>query len=373
MSPQFIPMSSSSFISSTSTSNTPTSSYSSKRDQTVATQSVQSKPLTLSFEPKMQSRTDWKDVSKGVPIRTRRFTTIVSTDKPTLKSMLQRPLIDKPSATLELPPNLQHNNSALPKQIPKSIRERRYTTIVSTGTKSLSKGIHQNIRPPINVKNFELVQNPRDNKLTLAPIPTKPVTESSTHLLLNRPVIIKKIDTGDSVVQSTSVRQRRDTIDRSPPSSSNKQTNVKPTTSATASKLSTPSIVVVKPSSFNLQKKVSTASIALDGKSVVMQKIRLIPSNVKIIGKNNIVKNITEKVIDSDDDSTAPPPRKQQQMSAMSMSAGTNNTVHGYLISQIRGLGKIVAKKLFAAYSVKLLDGTKLFQTFKHCTDYLNT
>lgn len=365
MSPQFMPAASSSFISSTSNA--------SKEDETIAS-SIQSKAVTLSMAPKMQSNTDWKDVTKGVPIRKRRFTTIVSTDKPTLKSMLEKPLIGKPSATLEflpkllaLPPNLKENNSSMPKQIPKSIRDRRYTTIVSTGAKPFSKGIHRNSRPPTSVKNFELVQNPGSKELTLAPIPTKPVKETPTQLTLNRPVVIKKIDAADSVVQSTTNKQ---------------PTTVKLVPSTTASKLSTAPIVVVKPSSFNLNfpKKVSTASIALDGKSVVMKKIgclptvRLMPSNIKILGKGQIFKNVREptEIIDSDDEKTAPLPPRKQQISALSMHAGTNNTIHGYLISQNCDLGKIKAKKLFAAYSVIMSDGTKLFQTFKHCSDYLN-
>lgn len=369
MSPQFMPESSSSFIS----SSTPNLS---KEDQSIAS-SIQSKAVTLSMAPKMQSNTEWKDVSKGVPIRKRRFTTIVSTDKPTLKSMLEKPLLDKPSATLnftrkllELPPNLVENNSSMPKRsIPKSIRDRRYTTIVSTGTKSFSKGIHQNSRPPTSVKNFELVQNPGSKELTLAPIPAKPVNEAPTQLTLNRPVVIKKIDAADSVVQSTANKQL---------------TNVKLVTSTTATKLSTAPIVVVKPSSFNLNfpKKVSTASIALDGKSVVMKKIggfptvRLTPSNIKILRKGQIIKNIREptQVIDATaDERTAPvqPPRLQQ-ISALSMHAGTNNTILGYVISQNCDLGKIKAKKLFAAYSLSMPDGAKLFQTFKQCSDYLN-
>lgn len=386
MSPQYLPTSSSSWTSSTSTSNAPKSSYlvpAPKREQATAT-TIQSKPITLSFAPNMQSTTDWKDVSKGVPIRKRRFTTIVSDGKPTLKSILQRPIIDKPSKTVELPSNVRQNNSAMSKQVAQSIRERRYTTIVSTGAKPLFKNNSPNVRPPTNVKNFELVQNP-GNKLTLAPIP---VTESPTQLIINRPVIIKKIDSADSIAQPTSLRQRSKTIDRSnklqphrPLSPSNQQTNARPTTttSTIVSKLSTAPIVVIKPSSLNLSfpKKVSTphASNALDGKSVIMKKLplptlRLMPSNIKILGKNKISRNITE-IIDSDDE-TAPPPPKKLLASSNSMSTGTNNTVNGYLVSQIRGLGKIMAKKLFAAYSVNLLDGSKLFHTFKHCTDYLN-
>lgn len=384
MSPEFIekplvPSASSSWIS--SASNAPH-----KREQLFAT-TIQSRPITLSFAPNMQSSTDWKDVSKGVPIRARRFTTIASDGKPTLKSILQRPTIDKP---VELASNEPQDKAVRSKPIPNSIRERRYTTIVSTGSKTLIKNVSPHVRPTINVKNFELLHNP-DNKLTLAP-KSEPVTESPTQLILNRPVIIKKIDSIDTTVQPTSLRQRSKTIDRitslpfnRPLSPSNKQTMVKPATSTIASKLSTGPIRVVKPSNLNLNLPVkvttSHASIASDGKTVVMKKLpmlRLMPSNVRILGQNKITRNSTEttEIIDSDDETAAaaapPSSSRKLQSSSKSMSTGTNNTVNGYLISQIRGLGKIMAKKLFAAYSVHLLDGSKLFHTFKHCTDYLN-
>lgn len=360
MSPQFITTSSSA-----STSTASTSSYLTKQGQSMF-KSIQSKPKALSIQPNMQSNTDWKDISKGVPIRARRFTTIVSTDKPTLKSMLlQKPLIDQPNVT--------PNDSAVSKPIPSSIRKRRYTSI-STCSK------HLNIRPPINVKNFELVQNP-GNKLTLAPIS---VTDASIPpLVLNRPVIIKKINAADGILVKKSETFNRS---KTPLSWSNKQTNVKPpATSTIATKLSTAPIVVVKPSNFNLNlpKKLSAVrpSIVLGGKSVVLKKLptlRVMPTNMKILGKNEtLLRNntTTTQFIHSDDDDASPrplPPTRKQQTSTKTMPAETNNTIHGFIVSQVRGLGKIQAKKLFAAYSVRLLEGTKLFQTFEHCTDYLN-
>ncbi len=355
MSPKFISASHDSLISPTTTA----SSYSTDP-------SIQSKSSTVSMTPIMESNTDWKDVSRGVPIRARRFTTIVSNDKPVLKSMLQNSFGDKSAAVTLTPNKDDEKNSTIPKQNPNRIRERRYTTIVSTDGKPLSRKNHTQ-RPTINVKSFELLQNP-EHKLTLASIPVK--KESPTQVILNRPVIIKKLDkTQSSIVESQ----------KGPLSPSSKQTYGRPVTST---KSSTAPIVVVKPSSFNLNMpaKVGGASIALDGKSFVMKKInnlptlRLMPSNIKILGKAKIMKNVTDTVQQIGDcvDDKSLILSKRPQTSTKSLSAGTNNTVNGYLISQIRGLGKIMAKKLFAAYSVNLLSGSKLFHTFKHCTEHLN-
>ncbi|KAG4075032.1 hypothetical protein HA402_004578 [Bradysia odoriphaga] len=365
MSPEFLGASSST----PSTSTATTAKYSTES-------AIQSKPTTLTLTNTMQSNSDWKDVAKGVPIRGRRFTTFVPNNKPTLKRMLQQPIADKPSP-VDKPLNVQPEPevNAKPKSIPSSIRERRYTTIVSTGGKPLiTKNLFQSVRPPVNVKNFELVQNP-GNKLTLAPIPVK---DSSSHVLLNRPVIIKKIDAAHPVTlhRSKSI-DLLNPLKHRPLSPSNKQSNIRPVASTSvAGRQSSGPVMVIKPSNFNLNMpaKVSSASIALDGKSFVLKKsnhpvptLRLMPPNIRNSVNRNPIKVETEstQLTDSDDESTSKP-------LATSMPSETSQTVNGYFISQVEGLGKIMAKRLFAAYSLNLPGGSKVFRTFKICVDYLN-
>lgn len=358
LSPQFL----------ASASDAPASNNTTESDPSIES-TIQAKPITLSFAPNMQSNADWKDVSKGVPIRNRRFTTFASNNKSTLKRILQRPIVNSPSAAdKSLTPNVQEETISITKPNPPSIRERRYTTIISNDDKPMIvKNPFHRVRPPMNVKNFELVQNP-GNKLTLTPIPVK---ESSSQLMFNRPVTIKKVDAPDSVTIHRT--DRLNPLKHRPLSPSNKQSISRPVAStslASSSSTSSAPIVVVKPSNFNLNvpTKVSAASIALDGKSVIVKRInqpaptfRLVPSNIRKVPARKPVK-VEPHVIDSDDDESLP----------KRPAVGSDCTVNGYFISQVQGLGKIMAKKLFANYSLNLPGGSKLFQTLKLCVDYLN-
>lgn len=345
------------------------------------------KPITMSLADNISfnSATDSNDIRKGVPIKGRRYTTIVSSgNKPILKSMLQKP-VNKPSTIVkdiepaESSSNVQSSNTAAQAPNKIGIRERRYTTIISTGGKPLLKKPFV-VRPPVKVKNFELIQN-EGKQLTLAPIP---VTNSSAQLTLNRPVIIKKVGIANPSTQPNMLRQRSKTIDRSKPvkisirplSPSNKQGNLKPSTATVPSKLST--VSVVKPSSFNLNLP-PKGTIASDTKKY--PTLRLIPAkNFKLAstaGPSNITQitsNIvdTTEIIDSDDEMTPASLPKKQQKATNSTKTSINKPINGYLISQIHSLGKLPTKKLLTAYSVNFSDGAKLFHTFKHCSDYLN-
>lgn len=331
----------------------------STESQSPSQTAIEAKPVTLSVAPTMDSKSDWKDITKGVPIRTRRFTSD-DTKKPLLKTMLEKSIVaDKQS----------HASDSTAKRI----RERRYTTIISTGGKPMhTKTLNQFT----NVPNVKTVPKKPTSELTLIPIVDNRRTS-------NKPVIIKKIHPTNSIL-----RQSSGPLTYRPLSPSNKQAIVKPITLSSSKPSTISPVIVVKPS--NLPPKVT----ALGGKSIVIKKInpqmlRLVPSNVKIVGQNKVIKPIpdTIKIIKTESDAAPSssaasssstthamqPPRKQQQTAvANHLSTGTNNTVNGYLISQVLGLGKIMAKRLFAAYSVNLLGGSKLFHTFQHCVDYLN-
>ncbi|KAJ6632857.1 MAX gene-associated protein [Pseudolycoriella hygida] len=333
------------------------------------------KSITLSYAPNMQSHADWKDVSKGVPIRARRFTTFVpDTSKPTLKSLLQKPVVSKTLETFVPPSTIGPMNPTTSKQqnLPGQIRERRFTTIVSSGTKTLVKNPPQNVRPPITAKNFELIQQ-TGNKLTLAPIP---VTQSLHQSLLNRSVILKRVGT----IMPSELRKRSKTIDHNLFQANVVKTSlpqtkpiiVQPTTSALASK-AIPPVLVVNPSSANIPKK--TTAITSDGKKIIVTKlaptVRILPSNFKLLSTST--KNIKDstEVIDIDNESQRKVPKKPETLMIPKVPA-QGDTVNGFIISQIRPLGKIMARKLYGAYSVNLPGGSKLFQTFKNCTDYVN-
>lgn len=352
MAPHFMPLSSSSF-------STPT-----------LTASIQSKPITLSVTSNMQSNTESKNVSKGVPIRGRRFTAMPNTAKPILKSMLQQSVVGKSPVDISVVQPMPR------KDAPNKITGRRYTTFVSPSVKPI------NLQRP-NLMNFKLVQKPgnmvtlgkQGNGLTLTPI---------SQLMLNRPVVIQKTDSTDSVNESTSFRSPSKTFERSnslhlsrPLSPSNK-----PLTSTVATKLSNVPIMVVKPSTFNsnVSKNMLSLSVGPDRNSVASKKmptamptVRPILNNKNILGMNKITSDIIEttEIIDSDDEMPPSPPKKQQ-MSFNSPSAEDSDTVNGYLISEVRSLGKFMAKKTFSAYAVTISNDEKIFHTFKHCTDFLN-